>query len=65
MKSRRPRTHRVYQLMPGPFALSLSKGRPSVVQQAHHERTGQHTVENRKTLPAPTVSIDNPASVSV
>ena len=30
------------------FALSLSKGRPFMVRQAHHERTTQVTLENKE-----------------
>ena len=32
------------------FALSLSKGRPFMVRQAHHERTTPVTLENEKAL---------------
>ena len=32
------------------FALSLSKGRPFMVRQAHHERTTLVTLNNEKTL---------------
>ena len=32
------------------FALSLSKGRPFMVRQAHHERTTLVTLNNENTL---------------
>ena len=35
-----------------PFALSLSKGHPFMVRQAHHERTTAANVNNQKTRPA-------------
>ena len=34
------------------FVLSLSKGHPFMVRQAHHERTTSETLENEKTLDA-------------
>ena len=39
--------HLVFDLS---FALSLSKGRPFMVRQAHHERTTLVTLNNEETL---------------